>query len=436
MKKQLLEKRGSLIEKMNALASKAETEGRNLTADEVAEVRNLENEISTLDGEIEAAEILERRKPAPAPAPKPAVYRAGEEADREKMRRAFSFAAMISGRADQGLVRELTAEAHREFREAGVGFNPNAVAVPAWIFKRDMTATGGSNGSEGGVNVATEVGGIIDALLPEMVLGKLGVTALDGLVGNVNLPVSTTTPTAAWETEVSSLNEQSPAWSKLALAPKRLGAYVEVSNQLMIQGGPAIEQFVRRWLLQGVAIELEKAAINGGGSNEPVGIIANSNVNAVYAGGATSNGTNANGANPVWADVVNLYSGVANSNGNGYAYLTSPQILSKLATTPRQSSGVEGQFIVGADRSNLFGFPLHATTNVPANLSKGSDSTLSAMIFGDFSKLVLASWGGMEILVDPYSASKTGQTTLVLNTFVDAGLTQPSAFAVCKDMNY
>jgi HK97 family phage major capsid protein len=213
-----------------------------------------------------------------------------------------------------------------------------------------------------------------------------------------------------------------------------LAAYIQVSNQLMLQSSNSIDAYVRNWLLNAMAQSLETAAIKGGGSNEPTGIIANANVNVTFAGGATSNATNANGIAPVWADVVNLMKAVENANGEGVAYLTNPKVKAALQTIPRQSSGVEGNFIWPAGGFDLNGYPVSTSTLVPSNLSKGSSSTLSAMIFGDFSKMAIASWGGMELTVDPYSGATAGLTNVVLNAYLDCNLLQPTAFAVCKDI--
>jgi hypothetical protein len=70
---------------------------------------------------------------------------------------------------------------------------------------------------------------------------------------------------------------------------------------------------------------LERAAINGGGSNEPTGIIANTDVTVTFAGNAAVVGTNANGANQVYADWVNLYKAamVNNATMQNLAYITS-----------------------------------------------------------------------------------------------------------------
>jgi hypothetical protein len=48
--------------------------------------------------------------------------------------------------------------------------------------------------------------------------------------------------------------------------------------------------------------------------------------------------------------------------------------------------------------------------------------------------MAIASWGGMELTVDPYSGATAGLTNVVLNAYLDCNLLQPAAFAVCKDI--
>jgi len=431
--KALKEERGSLLDELAGLQNVIEREARSMSEKETSRLSEIEARLSAIASEVEK---LEKLQTLAAQAAGNSASRS-EEKEKSKMKEQYSFKrAMemaISGRRD-GIEGEFNAIAAEEYQRSGVSVSAHSVKIPSEVFKRDMTATGGSSGSEGGVNIQTSVGSIIDVLLPRTVLRGLGVQQLSNLVGNLDLPTASTLPSAGWNTENGTATEKSPAFSKVTFSPKRLAAYIQVSNQLMLQSSNSIDAYVRNWLLQAMAQSLEAAAIKGGGSNEPTGIIANSSVNVVYAGGATSNSTNANGAAPVWADVVNLMKAVENANGDGVAYLTNPLVKAKLQTTPRQSSGVEGNFIWPAGGSELNGYPVAVSTLVPSNLSKGTSSTLSAAIFGDFSKMALASWGGMELTVDPYSGATAGLTNVVLNAYMDCNLLQPAAFAVCKDI--
>ena len=431
--KALKEERGSLLDELAGLQNVIEREARSMSEKETSRLSEIEARLSAIASEVEK---LEKLQTLAAQAAGNSASRS-EEKEKSKMKEQYSFKrAMemaISGRRD-GIEGEFNAIAAEEYQRSGVSVSAHSVKIPSEVFKRDMTATGGTSGSEGGVNIQTSVGSIIDVLLPKTVLRGLGVQQLSNLVGNLDLPTASTLPSAGWNTENGTATEKSPAFSKVTFSPKRLAAYIQVSNQLMLQSSNSIDAYVRNWLLQAMAQSLESAAIKGGGSNEPTGIIANSNVNVVFAGGATSNSTNANGAAPVWADVVNLMKAVENANGDGVAYLTNPLVKAKLQTTPRQSSGVEGNFIWPAGGSELNGYPVAVSTLVPSNLSKGTSSTLSAAIFGDFSKMALASWGGMELVVDPFSGATAGLTNVVLNSYMDVNLLQPAAFAVCKDI--
>ena len=431
--KALKEERGSLLDELAGLQNVIERESRSMSEKETNRLSEIEARLSAITSEVEK---LEKLQSLAAQAAGNSASRS-EEKEKNNMKEQYSFKrAMemaISGRRD-GVEGEFNAIAAEEYQRSGVSVSAHSIKIPSEVFKRDMTATGGTSGSEGGVNIQTSVGSIIDVLLPRTVLRGLGVQQLSNLVGNLDLPTASTLPTAGWNTENGTATEKSPAFSKVTFSPKRLAAYIQVSNQLMLQSSNSIDAYVRNWLLQAMAQSLEVAAIKGGGSNEPTGIIANSSVNVVYAGGATSNSTNANGAAPVWADVVNLMKAVENANGEGVAYLTNPLVKAKLQITPRQASGVEGNFIWPAGGMELNGYQVATSTLVPSDLSKGTSSTLSAAIFGDFSKMAMASWGGMELTVDPYSGATAGLTNVVLNSYMDVNLLQPKAFAVCKDI--
>jgi HK97 family phage major capsid protein len=436
--KALKEEKGRLIEELNNLQNSINVEARSMSETEKNRFSEIDARLDLIASETETLEKLQMRaseKVASAP-----VYGAAstsEKTERSKMAAQYSFKRAIeqatTGRRD-GVEFEMHKEAADEFQRAGVSVSAHSVLLPSDVFKRDMSATGGTSGSEGGVNIQTNVGGIIDVLLPATVLNGLGITRFDNLTGNLDLPTASTQPAAGWNTENGTATEKSPAFSKISFSPKRLAAYIQVSNQLLRQSSNSIDAYVRQYLINAMAIELEKAAIKGGGSNEPTGIIGNSNVNVIYAGGASSNSTNANGAAIVWADVVNAMKAVENNNAMGQAYLTNPLVKAALQVTGRQASGVEGNFILQSGAGELNGYPLATTTNVPSNLSKGTSSTLSAMIFGDFSKLAVASWGGMELTVDPYSGATAGLTNMVLNAYMDVNLLQPKAFSVCKDI--
>jgi HK97 family phage major capsid protein len=277
--------------------------------------------------------------------------------------------------------------------------------------------------------------GIVEVLKPYMALGDLGITALSGLRGNLSWPKASQGYTGgSWNTENGTATEISPEFTELTMSPKRLAAFVEVSKKLLAQSNNSIDAYVLDLLLTTMAVKMERAFIQGGGSNEPVGILSNTEVTKLFAGNAADNTVNANGAALVWRDITKLARTVLNNNAIAANYLSNFDVMEALQNTSKQASGVEGNYIIKDDVSMLNGRAFAQTTNVPNNIVKGSSlATLSGIICGDFSKLITGSWGGVELIRDGITGAKSNKDTLVMNAYADMVISQPSAFAYISD---
>jgi HK97 family phage major capsid protein len=105
-----------------------------------------------------------------------------------------------------------------------------------------------------------------------------------------------------------------------------------------------------------------------------------------------------------------------------------------LSSTSKQTSGVEGNFILGPDMNNLYGYPIVVSQQVPANLSKGSGSNLSAMLFGVWSDLLIGQWSGIDLMADPYTGSNAGTVRIVAFHDCDFAVRHPESFAECNEI--
>ena len=75
------------------------------------------------------------------------------------------------------------------------------------------------------------------------------------------------------------------------------------------------------------------------------------------------------------------------------------------------------------------------SNNVPSNLTKGSSSGVcSAMIYGNFSDLLIGIFGEVEILVDPYSAMQTGVTAVRILQAIDIKVRHAQSFGAIQDI--
>jgi HK97 family phage major capsid protein len=174
----------------------------------------------------------------------------------------------------------------------------------------------------------------------------------------------------------------------------------------------------------------EKAFFHGGGTNEANGVAGASGIGSVLGGSA--------GAAPDYADIVALEEKVDAQNAlqGGLAYVTNGQIRAKLKQTSKQTSGVEGNFIISDGSPNsINGYRAEFTNAVSRTLTKGSSGAVcSAIFFGNFSDYVIGYWGGLnlELLRDSANA-KSGLHTLVANTYYDGGVRRPKSFAAMLD---
>ena len=79
--------------------------------------------------------------------------------------------------------------------------------------------------------------------------------------------------------------------------------------------------------------------------------------------------------------------------------------------------------------NNIYSYPLEFTSNLPNTLEPGyGGNDASALIFGDFSHLLIGQSGAPSTLVDPFSGSKAGTIRIVLHTEIDIRLRHAVSF--------
>lgn len=298
--------------------------------------------------------------------------------------------------------------------------------VPIDVLKRDLLV---GTATAGGHTVRTDLASanFIDLLRAAMVLDKMGVTMLGDLIGNLAIPRQTSGSTGYWVAENGSVTESQPAFDQVAMAPKTVGGLVEVSRKLLLQSSIDVENFVTKDLATTLGQMIQQAAIAGtGASNQPTGILNTAGIGSV-AGGT-------NGAVVTWANIVDLESAVANVNADigKMQYLTNTKQRGVLKKTLKTSPSTEFMWRGGATPVNEYGCAI--TNDVPSNLVKGaSGAVCSGIIFGNFEDLIIGMWGGIDILVDPYTTSATGAVRFRALQDVDVAVRHPESFAAMKD---
>lgn len=333
---------------------------------------------------------------------------------------------------EKELVEESAAEA-RSIGSTGGGVYLSNDVINAIYSKSEKRAMVTSTPTLGGNFVPTEKVGFFEALFAATVLNELGVQSLTGLAANTDMIGFTGSVTSAWAS--SEIGTQTPTDATTAareLRPKLLYAACDISRRLMIQTNDSIDRFILNNMIQSMAVEFEKAVINGAGSTEPTGLLTS--VTQTIALGAT-------GGAPTYAKLLELIQTVLSSDGRNVnrRFLTNPKVVAKLKQTELDSGS--GAFVMGynglfqSQMGVIDGYGVSVTANVPSNLSKSTTTGgLSAIVFGDFSQVVTGQFGGVELIADPYTKARTGQISLTMNSFLDSTVLQPNALGDIVDM--
>jgi HK97 family phage major capsid protein len=113
------------------------------------------------------------------------------------------------------------------------------------------------------------------------------------------------------------------------------------------------------------------------------------------------------------------------------AFLTNPKVRAKLKQT---AVGTDQRMVWAENGNSLMGYPAYVTTQVPSTLDKSTTTGVcSAIIFGNFADLLIGQWGGLDIIVDPYTAAKSAQINVFIHSFWDVLVRHAESFAAVKD---
>jgi len=333
------------------------------------------------------------------------------------------FAAADVRRSERHPGAEAVAEVSRQMVEMH-GPGSGQIRLPMELLARDLnvtTTTAGGHLVPTGVANGSEVAELLRPVSP---LARLGVTIMTGVGGRgtLTLPRTTTNSSATWVGESTAANVSEPAFdSGVALVPKTVSVQVTFSRKLRLSSGVDVEAFVRSHLLRAVWSEIDRAALAGDGSGSmPTGVL--------NASGTTLVALGTNGLAFAYSNAIAMQKACALANAESLAFVTTPQVKAALQAL---SDGIGGGRAVWTDGNTVAGMPAHVSTAIPSNLTKGSGSNLSAVLVGDFSQLVVAIWGGVDLIVKPWTAA--GDTVVVALADVAVGLRQPAAFAVVRD---
>ena len=399
---ELKQERAGFITEANEMLDLCKNETRNLTAEEQV---SYDEKMSKIDELKKSIEMIERQEKLNAEIASKVVAPVSNE---PKEVRNFSFFKAVNdftnGKLD-GVEREMHEEAVNEARSAGRSIN--GLGIPSFMLESRADVT------QGGSAIApTNVLGFADAMREASVFNRVGANILTGLSANTTIPVAGAS-SVEWEGEVDAAADGGAQFGKVELTPTRLASYVNISKQLLLQNGAAAEQAIIRDLGRATAQKMDAAIFstaNVAGAPASLGTLATS----TFTESAFSNLAS------IMLDFVSAEQTLAEAGGleGNLAYVASPALMAQLkqsAQVAAVNAGMQGALING--------YPAYFTNGCTKSAGVSAD-----FFFGDFSKLYMGMFGGLDIMVDPYSVAVNGQTRLVLNQYMDWGVSDGAGF--------
>lgn len=389
------EERASVVENMEAIIDAAKVEGRELTESETTEFDSLNEKANSLESMAKRAASFEALQASKASKVEPV-----QEENTPKEIREYSFQeamkAAYTGRLE-GLIAEMDQEARNEARYTGQSFK--GIAIPSSVLTRAQVGTAAGN--------ATEVAAWTDQLEQNLVLASAGANFYSG-VNNLKLPVFSAINSGFVPESGGSAPAANGTADGVTLSPKKLISIVNVSAEALAQN-TGIEAALRRNMAASVASTLENALLDTADvTNAPASIFAD----------AATGPTTVTAADWIEMETDLIANGVG-MEGARLAYLLDADAY-KTVKTLAQVSSVSPIWDNADKRLNgIFGF-------VSGNVAASGTASKAHALLGDFSKVHIAQFGGLDILVDPYTNGGVGETRMIVTSLVDGDAVQNS----------
>ena len=286
-----------------------------------------------------------------------------------------------------------------EMRKSGLSYS-GQIQLPVEERGDAVAATVATDGKE---IVATDKLNILSPLRGKSILAEAGATFLTGLVGNISIP-NYTGSTCGWKGELEAADNGKGTFGSVELSPKRLTAYIDISKQFLTQDSVGAEEMLRADIVNSLVAKLEQTIFGdaAGDNTKPAGIFNSAEVVA-----------------PSYQGVCEAEAAVTDYSGEK-RFVMSPT--AKSAFKQATISGTKSDLRLLLEDGEVDGYPVSDSSNVVAG----------GYAFGDFSELVVAQWGGIDIVVDPYTLATKNAIRLVINAYFDAKVRRDGAIKAYK----
>jgi HK97 family phage prohead protease len=326
----------------------------------------------------------------------------------------YSFGKAIKEAAQgrlTGLEAEMNQEARKEFTDSKVNVS-GGFSVPSMVLRReyrdaplgttDVTGQGLVDVTGFGGTIGIQDAGLVQAFAPADIGTQLGARTLNNLTGDVVFQVQGNKVAGGKPGQGQAATNEIPDFAPVKLTPTRYSAYTKVTEQMLAQSaddmGAFIAMDIRRAVEATFNTDIVTAIDSAADSNHDGTIPAFSGTSFLKLEQKLLE-------NDVdLGNVRGLFSAQAYREGRETSMDAGSGLL--VSTSP-------------ANRTQVLGYPVVISSSV---------ATAGNGYFCDATQMVMGNWGGVNILVDPYTDANSGIVRIIANVYKDFKTLQSAGF--------
>lgn len=259
---------------------------------------------------------------------------------------------------------------------------------------------------------------IIHSLKENNVIRRLAtVVRTDG--SDRHIPLAATMSDAQWLGENATIQLAEASFSSVRFKQHKLGMMIQVSNELIKDGGVDMSAFLAETFAEQIASAEENAFINGNGVDMPKGLLASGSAEV----GVTAQATDAITAE----EIISLYYSLDEKYRQNAVFMMHEDTAKALRLLKDEHGHSLWCEALGGEMDRLFGRPVHISRFMP-KVAAGAKPVL----FGDLSKYWIADRGNRSLTRYDELFADRGQTGFRMIERIDGKLILPEAVKVIQ----
>ena len=312
----------------------------------------------------------------------------------------FSFGKFVKEAANgklTGLEAEMTQEGSTEMRNSGLnvsgGFN-----IPSMVLRSMGTAAGVAGATAFGGGIEKLDNGIVENYAPNDIAAQMGVRNLSGLSGDVAMQVQAVLTAAGGAVAEGAIRAEAlPTFAERVLTPTRNAAHVGVTQQMLAQSGDDMAAFIQ--------MDIRRALDK----------VFNAQIIAEIAASDSASAYDSASNNPLDVEAALL---AADVNLEDVVILAASDAYREMR-----------KLSFDAGSGDLFaGSPVARQSIAGYDTVISSQATAGTLSFFDKTQLVTGTWGGLNLIVDPYTDAHKGVVRIIANEYRDVQALQHGSF--------